>query len=459
MIGSLIKPELDQLIEERDFNRLRELLCQFAPADVAEILGDLEVETQAVLLRLLPTPLAADVFECLEREHQEDLLMALGNEHVAQILNEMAPDDRTAILEEFPSSATQRLLALLAPEERRIALSLLGYPKDSVGRRMTPEYVAIRKEWTVAEVLAHLRQVGRERETLIRMFVVDPQGRLEGVVRLQRLVVAELESPVADLLEAQVLSLNAADDQEAAVAAFRKYDLAVLPVVDSHGVLVGVVTVDDVLDVAEEEATEDMQKMAAVQALDAPYLQVGVGTMIRKRAGWLTLLFLGQMLTTTAMEHYEAELAAALVLALFIPLIISSGGNSGSQASTLVIRAMAMREVQLSDWWRVLKRELVSSLALGLVLALIGLARVLLWPSRAEVYGEFFVLVGLTVSLSLVGVIMFGSLAGAMLPFILSKLKFDPAVCSAPFVATLVDVTGLVIYFSVAQIVLRGTLL
>jgi magnesium transporter len=371
----------------------------------------------------------------------------------------MAPDDRTAILEEFPSSATQRMLGLLAPEERRIALSLLGYPKDSVGRRMTPEYVAVRKEWTVAEVLAHLRQVGRERETLIRMFVVDPQGRLEGVVRLQRLVTSELDTPVTELLEPQVLSLNATDDQETAVATFRKYDLAVLPVVDSHGVLVGVVTVDDVLDVAEEEATEDMQKMAAVQSLDAPYFQVGVGTMIRKRAGWLTILFLGQMLTTTAMEHYEGQLAAAMVLMLFIPLIISSGGNSGSQASTLVIRAMAMREIELRDWWRVLSRELGASLALGLVLGVIGLARVWLWPSRTEVYGEFFMLVGLTVSLSLVGVIMFGSLAGAMLPFILRKLKFDPAVCSAPFVATLVDVTGLVIYFTVAQFVLRGTLL
>jgi magnesium transporter len=416
MIGSLIKPELDQLIEERDFNRLRELLCEFPPPDIAEILGDLEAETQAVLLRLLPTPLAADVFECLEREHQEELLMALGNEHVAQILNEMAPDDRTAILEEFPSSATQRLLGLLAPEERRIALSLLGYPRDSVGRRMTPEYVAVRKEWTVAEVLAHLRQVGRERETLIRMFVVDPQGRLEGVVRLQRLVVAELATPVAELLETQLLSLNATDDQETAVATFRKYDLAVLPVVDSHGVLVGVVTVDDVLDVAEEEATEDMHMMAAVQALDAPYLHVGLGTMIRKRAGWLTLLFLGQMLTMTAMKHYEAELVTAAVLMLFVPLIISSGGNSGSQASTLVIRAMATREIELRDWWKVLSREIGASLGLGLVLALVGLARVLLWPGREEVFGSFYVLVGVTVSISLVGVIMFGSLAGAMLP-------------------------------------------
>jgi magnesium transporter len=459
MIGNLIKPELDQLIEERDFTRLRELLCEFPPPDVAEILGDLEPETQAVLLRLLPTPLAADVFECLEREHQEQLLMALGNEHVAQILNEMAPDDRTAILEEFPSSATQRLLGLLAPEERRVALSLLGYPKDSVGRRMTPEYVAVRKEWTVSEVLAHLRQVARERETLIRMFVVDTQGQLEGVVRLQRLVASELNTPVTDILEPQVLSLTATDDQETAVLAFRKYDLAVLPVVDSQGVLVGVVTVDDVLDVAEEEATEDMQKMAGVQALDAPYLHVALGTIIRKRAGWLTLLFLGQMLTTTAMEFYEADLSTALVLALFIPLIISSGGNSGSQASTLVIRAMAVREIELKDWWRVLSRELGASLALGLVLAVIGLGRILLWPSREQVYGEFYALVALTVSFSLVGVIMFGSLAGAMLPFILRKLKFDPAVCSAPFVATLVDVTGLVIYFSIAQIVLRGTLL
>jgi magnesium transporter len=459
MIGSLIKPELDELIENRDFNRLREVLAAFPPADVAEILGDLEPATQAVLLRLLPTPLAADVFECLHRQDQEHLLMALGNEQVARILNEMAPDDRTAILEEFPSSATQRLLSLLAPEERRVALTLLGYPRDSVGRRMTPEYVAIRREWTVSDVLSHLRQVGHERETLNRLFVVDPSGRLEGVVRLQRLVATSLDTPVNTLLEPQVLSLNASDDQETAVEAFRKYDLTVLPVVDSRGNLVGVVTVDDVLDVAEEEATEDIQKMGAVQALDAPYLEVGLFSMIGKRAGWLTLLFFGQMLTTTAMERFEDQLASALVLALFIPLIISSGGNSGSQASTLVIRAFATQEVQLRDWWRVLLRELVSSAILGLVLAAIALGRVILWPNREELYGQFYLLVALTVSFSLVGIVMFGSLAGAMLPFVLRRLRLDPAVCSAPFVATLVDVTGLVIYFSIAQIVLRGSLL
>ena len=460
MIGNLLKPELDTLIRERRFAELREALCEFAPVDIAEILQDLAAEEQGVLLRLLPSHLAADVFEHLELEEQERLLLALGNENVARILNEMSPDDRTAILEELPAAATQKLLGLLTPEERKVAVTLLGYPEGSIGRRMTPEYVAINRDWTVAEVLAHLRRVGHERETLNQMFVVDPQGRLQGAVRLRHLVVSELSTPVAELLDQQMVQLRATDDQELAVAAFKKYDRTVLPVTDSQGMLVGVVTVDDVLDVAEEEATEDFQKMGAVGTLTAPYLQTGLLSMIQKRVGWLILLFLGQMLTATAMAHYDEQLAAAMVLAIFIPLIISSGGNSGSQASTLVIRSMATGDVLDRDWWRVLRREIMAGLSLGLVLAAIGLGRILLWPPGGEtLVGPHQLAIALTVAFSLVGVVLFGSVVGAMLPFMLRAFRLDPAVCSAPFVATLVDVTGLVIYFNVAMIVLRGTLL
>lgn len=459
MIGHLLKPELTGLIQRREFNQLREILCEFPPAEIAEILADLAPEDQAVLLRILPHQRAADVFEHLDLEDQERLLLALGNEQVARILNEMEPDDRTALLEELPAAATQKLLNLLSPEERKVAVTLLGYPEDSIGRRMTPEYVAVKQDWTVAEVLEHLRRVGRQRETLNQLFVVDAQGRLTGVVRLRHLVVAELDKRVADLLDPQMLSLRANDDQETAVAAFEKYDRTVLPVVDSRDVLVGVVTVDDVLDVVKEEATEDMHKMAAVEVLEAPYLRTGILAMIQKRVGWLIVLFLGQMLTATAIAHYEADLQSALVLALFIPLIISSGGNSGAQASTLVIRAMATRDVELSDWLRVFRRELVLGLALGGVLAVIGFLRIALWPNRATLYTDHYQLVALVVGLSLVGVVAFGSLVGAMLPFGLRRLKLDPATCSAPFVATLVDVSGLIIYFSMAQIVLRGTLL
>jgi len=392
-------------------------------------------------------------------EDQEKLVQALGNEQVARILNEMPPDDRTALLEELPSAATQKLLNLLSPDERKIAADLLGYPKDSIGRRMTPEYIAIQQSWTVAEVFAHLRKVGRERESLNQLYVVDEKGRLVDSVRLRNLVVAEINTPVGELLDHQVFALRATDDQETAVAAFKKYDRTILPVLDSKDVLVGVVTVDDVLDVAEQEATEDIQKMGGMEALDAPYLKIAMLSMVKKRAGWLSILFISEMFTATAMGYFENELAKAAVLALFLPLILSSGGNSGSQATSLIIRAMAVRDVTLRDWWRVLRRELMAGVALGVVLAVIVLVRIFLWPGKETLYTTHYPLVAATVALSLVGVVLWGSVVGSMLPFLLRRLGFDPAASSAPFVATLVDVTGIVIYFTVAYHILRGTLL
>jgi len=378
---------------------------------------------------------------------------------VANILNEMPPDDRTALLEELPSAATQKLLNLLSPAERKIAADLLGYPKESIGRRMTPEYIAIQQNWTVAEVLAHLRRVGRERESLNQLYVVDEKGRLVDSVRLRNLVVAELNTSVGQLLDHQVFALRATDVQETAVAAFKKYDRTILPVLDSKDVLVGVVTVDDVLDVAEQEATEDIQKMGGMEALDAPYLKIAMRSMIKKRAGWLSILFVSEMFTATAMGYFENELAKAAVLALFLPLILSSGGNSGSQATSLIIRAMAVRDVTLRDWWKVLRRELMAGVALGAVLAAIVLVRIFLWPNKETLYTAHYPLVAVTVALSLVGVVLWGSVVGSMLPFVLRRLGFDPAASSAPFVATLVDVTGIVIYFTLAYHILHGTLL
>src|SRR5207247_4256671 len=365
MIGSLLQPELVELIRQRNFNQLREILCGFHAPDIAEIFTDLSADDEAVLMRILPHDLATEVFEYLSVEDQEKLVQALGNEQLAQILNEMPPDDRTALLEELPAAATQKLLNLLSPEQRKIAADLLGYPKDSIGRRMTPEYIAIQQNWTVADVLAHLRKVGRERETLNQLYVVDDKGRLVDWVRLRTLVVAEANAPVVELLEHKDWSLRATDSEEAAVAAFKTYDVTVLPVIDSRGVLVGVVTVDDVLDVAEQAATEDIQKLGGMEALDAPYLKIALGSMIRKRAGWLALLFLGEMLTATAMGYFQEEIAKAVVLALFVPLIISSGGNSGSQATSLIIRALALRELRLRDWWKVCGREIAAGLVLG----------------------------------------------------------------------------------------------
>src|SRR5437016_1225175 len=409
MIGSLIQPELGELIRQRNFNQLREILCDFPAPDIAEILGDLSADDKAVLMRILPHDLATEVFEYLSVEDQEKLVQALGNEQVARILNEMPPEDRTALLAELPSAGTQKLLNLLSPNERKIAADLLGYPKDSIGRRMTPEYIAIQQSWTVAEVFAHLRKVGRERESLNQLYVVDEKGRLVDSVRLRNLVVAEVNTPVGELFDHQVFALRATDDQETAVAAFKKYDRTILPVLDSKDVLVGVVTVDDVLDVAEQEATEDIQKMGGMEALDAPYLKIAMLSMVKKRAGWLSILFISEMFTATAMGYFENELAKAAVLALFLPLILSSGGNSGSQATSLIIRAMAVRDVTLRDWWRVLRRELMAGVALGAVLAVIVLVRIFLWPGKETLYTTHYPLVAATVALSLVGVVLWGA--------------------------------------------------
>jgi magnesium transporter len=459
MIGNLLQPELIELIRQRNFSQLREILSEFTAPDLAEILTDLSPDDEAVLLRILPHDLAADVFEYLAVEDQEKMLHALGTEQVAMILNDLPPDDRTALLEELPAAATQKLLNLLSPAERKVAADLLGYPKNSIGRRMTPEFVAIQQSWSVGEVLAHLRRVGRDRESLNQLYVVDDKGRLVNLVRLRNVVVSEPSKPVVELFEPQLVTLRAADDQETAIATFRKYDLTVIPVVDTKEKLVGVVTVDDVLDVLEQETTEDIQKMGGMEALDAPYLRISLQDMIKKRAGWLSVLFVSEMFTATAMGYFQGEIEKAAVLALFVPLILSSGGNSGSQATSLIIRAMAVRDVALKDWGKVLKRELVTGLALGLVLATIVLMRIFLWPHKEKLYTVHYTRVALTVALSVVGVVLWGSVVGAMLPILMRRLKFDPAVCSAPFVATLVDVTGIVIYFNVAFLLLKGTLL
>lgn len=459
MFGKLIGPDIEEMIANREFIALRKAILLLDPSSVAELMEDLPPQDVGVVFRILPRGLAADIFEYLPLENQEELLRSLGREHVAAVLNEMDPDDRTALLEELPGTVTQRLLTLLSPEERRVATQLLGYPEESIGRRMTPDYVALRDSWSVAQVLEHIRKVGHDRETLNVLYVVDERGRLIDDIRLREVILADPAAPLSSIMDRQFSALRVDQDQEEAVREFQRLDRVALPVVDSAGMLVGMVTVDDVMDVAEEEVTEDMQKMAAVEALDAPYLEVGFFTMVRKRVIWLSVLFLGQMLTATAMGYFEDEISQAIVLALFIPLIISSGGNSGSQTATLVIRAMAIRELHMRDWWRVLVREAGSGFTLGCLLGLIALLRIGLWPWREEVYGEHYFMVAITVAVSLIGVVMYGTLVGSMLPMVLRRLGLDPAVSSAPFVATLVDVTGIVIYFTIAALMLRGTLL
>jgi magnesium transporter len=324
---------------------------------------------------------------------------------------------------------------------------------------MTPEYIAVRPDWTVRQVLDYVRKHGQDKETLNLVYVVDDDGVLIDDVRMRRFLLSDPEQRVSDLMERSFTALKATDDRETAVNVFRQADLAALPVTDTEGVLIGIVTSDDILDVAEELATEDIQMFGGSEALDEPYMQVAFHRMVRKRAGWLVILFIGEMLTATAMSFFEKEIARAVVLALFVPLIISSGGNTGSQAATLVIRALALGEVTLRDWGRIMRREIFSGLALGLILGLIGFLRIAVWSAFSDLYGPHWFLVAVTVGLALVGIVMWGALAGSMLPLVLRRLGFDPASSSAPFVATLVDVTGLVIYFSVAAIILRGTLL
>jgi magnesium transporter len=458
-LNTLLGPDIAELVAQRRYDQLRRAMIELEPADIADLVDGLEQHQAALVFRLLPRDLAADVFTYLDSEQKQSLITHLGNERVAALINEMEPDDRTALLEEMPAEVAQRLIAMLTPAERSITQTILGYPEESVGRLMTPDYVRVRPEWTIAQAMEHIRKYGRDAETVNVIYVVDDAGTLVDDLRIRQFLLADPQQTVESVMDRKFTALNATDDREEAVRVMQHYDRLALPVIDSRGILVGIVTADDVADVAEEEVTEDIQKMGGMEALDVPYLDTGFGPLLRKRGGWLSVLFVGEMLTATAMAYYEGEIEKAIVLALFVPLIISSGGNAGSQACSLIIRAMAVGEIAIWQWVRVLVRELATGLALGALLGTIAVARIAFWPSRHTLYGEHYLLIAVTVALSLVGVVTFGTITGSMLPFVLRRFGFDPAAASAPFVATLVDVTGLVIYFTVAAIVLRGTLL
>jgi magnesium transporter len=451
--------DLVPLIRSGDFVALRDQLSQLRPPELAAALVDLRSDDQVIAFRVLPRRLAAEVFEYMPQDAQRSLIKAMGQEDVAQLLNHMSPDDRTLLLSELPANVTKQLLSLLTPEERREAVTLLGYAPGTVGRLMTPHYIAVKEDWTVQQVLDYVREHGQDSETLNVIYVVDDGGVLIDDIRIREFLVVPTTKRVSDLMDRRYVTLKATDTQQYAVEVFRREDRSALPVTDTTGVLIGIVTVDDALDVAEETATREFQQFGGSEALDEPYLQISRIRMVRKRAGWLVVLFLGEMLTATAMGFFEKEIARAVVLALFVPLIISSGGNSGSQASTLVIRALAVGELALGDVWRVVRRELFSGLVLGCILGAIGFLRISIWSAFSDLYGPHWLLVAFTVALSLIGVVLWGTLIGSFLPFVLRRLGFDPATSSAPFVATLVDVTGLIIYFTVGLLVLRGTLL
>jgi magnesium transporter len=450
---SLLQPEIVELIDGRRYRELREVMAGMPPADLADILMELPLESAAVFFRLLPRDAAGDVFADLETDRQQELIEQLGDARSRQAIEALSPDDRARVLEELPTEVAQRLIASLSPESRRETQAILGYEPDSVGRLMTPDYVRVRPEWTVRRALEHLRRYGRDAETVHWVYVVDASYVLVDDLHIRALLLADPETPISDLMDGVFQSLHATDDREEAVRAMNRYDRTALPVIDSRGVLLGIVTHDDAADVMEEETTEDIQKQAGMEALDAPYMQVGLGEMLKKRGGWLCALLVLQVLTIAVLDGFEQSLDRAKVLVLFIPLIISSGGNTGTQAASLLIRAIALGEIESCDWWRVLRRELMTGVLLGAALGALAFAVVLTLNllGLADTQTHSAVLVALTVGLSIVGIVLWGVCIGSMFPVILDRIGLDPATISSPLVATLMDVSGLVIYLLVAM--------
>ena len=456
-----IKDYFQQLIDERSWMTLKYELNNLEPFQIAEIIESLPKQEQIVLFRILSRKSAKEIFQHLSHDEQEDIIEGIAGNvtQLAGLLNDLDPDDRTAFFEELPGEVSQRLMQMLSAEEREIATRLLGYPKDTIGRLMTPEYVAVKPHFTVQQALEHIRKFGRDSETLNVIYIVDVNWKLIDDIRIKEIILASPEQTIGEISDTRFVSLNAYDDKEVAVKIFLDNDRVALPVTGSDGTLLGIVTVDDVMDVLEEEATEDFQKFGGTEGLDVSYSKTSLFGMVKKRSGWLVILFLGQTLTASAMGFFEDELSKAVMLALFIPLILSSGGNSGSQTASLIIRALALGDLKLKNWWYVMRKEIFSGLFLGSVLACIGLIRTIVWQKTGIYdYGEFWIWIGLSVSISLIFVVIVGTLVGSMIPFILKKTGLDPAMASAPFVATISDVIGLIIYFSVALMLLTGKL-
>lgn len=438
--------------------QVKELI--FNPADIAETLSELRADKRLLAFLKVPKEYKADVFSHLDPDFQEETIRSIGSEQVSDLLNAMSPDDRTALFEDFPDELIKYSMNLLNPQERRIALKLLGYDADSIARLMTPYYIQIRKEWTVKRCLEQIKKVGKKMETMNHLYVVDERNQLIDDIAIGSLLLADEDTLISDITDNHFVAISTKTSKEDAVQYFEKYDRTAIPIVTEAGVLVGIVTIDDILDQIESQNTEDIQKFGGMEALDDPYHQTHWFEMVKKRGFWLILLFFFQLLTASAMGYFEDEIQKAVVLTLFVPLIISSGGNTGSQAATLIIRAMALNEITLKDWWFVIKKELITGLFLGGVLGVFGFLRIMLWQYAGWFdYGEYWAFIALSVGVSLSMIVLWGTLSGSMVPFVLKKFNLDPATSSAPFVATLVDVTGLVIYFSLAGLLLSGKLL
>ncbi|MFN4930535.1 MAG: magnesium transporter [Bacteroidia bacterium] len=455
----LDRSEIKAFLDARDKKGLKQFLSDYGAEEIADLLNHLDEENLLLVFKAIDRDVAFAAYELLDVNFQIALLDLLPNKLVTLIINDMSPDKRTALFQELDNEMLNKHLKLLTLSERTVALNLLGYPENSIGRLMTPDYIAVKADWTINDVLSYIRKYGENSETLNVIYIIDDKGILIDDIKVREILIADPQTKLQEIIDGRYTALSVLDDEEVAINVFSKTNRVALPVIDKNGLLLGIVTMDDVLRLSKEEDTEDIQKLGGVEALEEPYMDVPIPLMIRKRAVWLIVLFFGELLTASAMAFFEDEIAKAVVLALFVPLIVSSGGNSGSQAATLIIRAMALGEITIKDWWNVLKRELISGFALGCILAIIGFIRIGLWNYFTHVYGDYWLGIAATVSFSLLGIVVWGTLMGSMLPIALKKLGADPATSSAPFVATLVDVTGLVIYFTFALLFLKGTLL
>ena len=451
--------QTQSLIKSGDKKKLRVYLDSLNISIIEDLIDELP-DYAPLIIDTMSVNRAVNVFRILDVPTQERIIKKLPKLKVSEIMRGLPPDDQTAFIGELKDEElSQQLLSLLSAEDKKEVSTLLAYPEDSVGRLMTPDYLAINKNYTVQETLDTIRRRGKNSETIDVIYILDDNGILLDDLRIRDLLVVDPHTPIADLMDARLISLNAEDPQEEAIKIFKMNNRVALPVIASDRTLLGIVTIDDVLWLADEEYSEDMQRFGASGTLDEPYLDVPLYKLVWKRAGWLIVLFIGELLTASVMQYYEDQLAKVIVLAMFLPLMISSGGNSGSQASTLIIQAMAVGDVQLSHWWRVFRREIISGLSLGIILGIIGFVRIYVWHFIfPHLYGDHWIMVASTVSLSLVGIVLWGSLIGSMLPFILRRLGADPATSSAPFVATIVDVTGLMIYLTIASIIFGSIL-